>query len=60
VAELVSELENCSGLVVVSCYCEKLRLGIFREPRGRGTSAVESHYQATAREGVTVDTSACV
>jgi hypothetical protein len=26
--------------------------GIFREPRGRGTSAIDSHYQTTAGEGI--------
>jgi hypothetical protein len=30
-----------------------------REPRGRGTSAVESRYEATASEDVTLDTSVC-
>jgi hypothetical protein len=31
----------------------------FLLPRGRGMSAVKSHYQATASEDVTVDTSVC-
>jgi hypothetical protein len=31
-----------------------------RELRGRGTSAVESRYKATASEDVTVETNVCV
>jgi hypothetical protein len=48
----VNELENCWGLVVVSCCCEKLvaEAGDSSEPRGSETFAVESHYQATAEK----------
>jgi hypothetical protein len=35
-------------------------MGIVRETRVRETFAVGSHYQATASEDVTVNTSACV
>jgi hypothetical protein len=38
----------------------ELRLGIVRELRGRGLSAVGSCYEAVAIEDVTVDTSVCV
>jgi hypothetical protein len=34
-----------------------VRPGAVREPRGRGTSAVGSRYQATVSEDVAVDTS---
>jgi hypothetical protein len=46
----------------VSCCCEKLEAeaGIFREPRGRGTSVVGSRYRATASDDVTVETSVCL
>jgi hypothetical protein len=60
--KLVGELGNCCGSVVVSCCYKKLVTGAgsVREPRGRGKSAVGSRYQATASEGVTTDTRACV
>jgi hypothetical protein len=54
-SELVGE-QSVRGLLQFSC-CEPLLLdggswgtGIFREPRVRGTSTTESHYQATTGE----------
>jgi hypothetical protein len=51
----------------VNSRCELLLLeagsygtGKVREPRGRGMSAVENRYQATAKEDMTVDTCVCV
>jgi hypothetical protein len=38
----------------VSCCCEKLGLGVIREPRGRVTSATGDLYRATASEDVTL------
>jgi hypothetical protein len=63
VSELVRSFEGCSGMVVVSCCCQKLvaKAGVtFREPRGRGTSIVESHYHAATSENITVDINVCV
>jgi hypothetical protein len=37
-----------------------MRPGTVREPRGRGTSLVESRYRATASEDLSVDNSVCV
>jgi hypothetical protein len=37
-----------------------LRPGIFRKPKGRGTSVAESRYQATALKTVTENTNLCV
>jgi hypothetical protein len=48
VSWLVSELEDCCGTVVVSSRSLVVEEGAFREPRGRGTSAVGSRYQLTA------------
>lgn len=50
---LVSELDNRWDSDIVSCCCKKLVAedrASLREPRGRGTSATESCYQATAGE----------
>jgi hypothetical protein len=46
---VVGELENCCGLFVVSCCCEKLvaeARGQFGNPEEGGTSVVGSRYQA--------------
>jgi hypothetical protein len=50
--KLIGELENCSSVVVELLLLEAgtCDTGIVREPRGRGTSAVRSHYQGTTGE----------
>jgi hypothetical protein len=52
VGELVSELDNRLGSVVVSCYYEELvaEARDNLEPRGRAMSFIGSSYQATASE----------
>jgi hypothetical protein len=49
---LQCELDNHWGSFVVSCCCEKLVAEAVRvqEPRGRGTPAIGSCYQAAASE----------
>jgi hypothetical protein len=45
----MSELEECWGAVIVSCFCEKLvaETGAGQEPRRRRMFANGSHYQKT-------------
>jgi hypothetical protein len=54
--------DSNKDLVLCPC-CEKLvaeRPGTVWEPRGSGASVVESRYQATASEDMTLGTSVCV
>jgi hypothetical protein len=57
----LGESEDCWVSGIVSCCCEKLvaEAGTVREPRGRGTSAFESRYQATASKDVNTPVCVC-
>jgi hypothetical protein len=48
----VCDFEDFCGTVVVSCCCQKLEAeaGDSSRPRGRGTSAIGSHYKKTGED----------